>query len=150
MMKNHTNNNRINSPSGNSGIKPIRQNPTNVISSAAERFQENLAARMADHPSWPLIEPNLERWVELRSGATPRNAKEYRIRSILLDELEPNELVSIEVAAADLVTITMVMDGPRFDHTTDRDRWYPESACREGIHYPCSVNRQFMGDRRRR
>ena len=150
MMKNHTNNNRINSPSENSGIKPIRQNPTAVGSGSGKSSYATLAARMSVRPDWSMIEPNLERWIELRNGADPRAGEEERIRSILHEELEADESNPTEVAASDVATIAMVLDGPRFDHTADRDRWYPESACREGIHYPGSVNRHFIGDRRRR
>lgn len=51
---------------------------------------------------------------------------------------------------SDVATIALVLDGPKFDHASDRERWYPEAACMEGIHYPNSPGRQFVGDQRRR
>ena len=149
-MKNNANHTRIGGPSASPGAQPNRQSPPPSAKDDGQAFRSEIQSRLSSNPAWTIIEPDLERWIALRSGEKPTDDRERRILSILHGHLEPDESDPIESAAGLVELVADAIDGPRFDHTTERERWYPEAACSEGIHYLNATGRQFVGDRRRR
>ena len=150
MMKNNSNHTRIDGLSEYSGDQPNRQGPPSVIWDDGKSFGAEVRNRLHGAPAWPIIEVHLERWMALRAGKAPADDRERRVQSILHGHLEPDDSDPIESAAGLVELVATAIAGPRFDHTTGRERWYPEDACSEGIHYPKASGRQYIGNRRRR
>jgi hypothetical protein len=99
--------------------------------------QSSLSDRLQRLDSWPTIQLHVSRWIALFTKVTtPACDTEQRLLSIMIGDVPPRDDCPIEAAAADFGFIASVERGPRYEVYTERERWYPESAHREGIYAP--------------